>query len=154
MAGFRARNWAWAAIAALALMSCGRETTANAGAPPQRAANERHDPNENAFFYRLTASYIYKPTGEPFVVDFVAGCNVEVRRYNYTGPTYRPHITPEIYYKAAPGGGAVGITTPVVCDKIYWEREGAIPKDFLPELVWFDDPKDLSFGWGYAGEDA
>lgn len=134
--------------------SCSAEQNQDNRVADARAKSEAGpDPNQNSFFYRLTASYVYKPTGEPFIVDFVAGCNVEVEANKYTGSTARESLTPEYFITEAPGGAAVTVTAPVVCSNIYFERD-LIPDDFLPELVWHDDPNWLAFGWAYASEDA
>lgn len=111
------------------------------------------EPDKSGFFYRLQASYIYKPTGEPVEVDYVVGCNVEVQRNKYTGPTHRARRAPEFMYVPAPEGSVIGIRSPNICSDVKFER-GLVPDDFMPMTVFYDDADDLSFGWGYTTEDA
>lgn len=121
-----------------------------AGCDPSAVVSK---PDEGGFFYRLQASYIYKPTGEPVEVDYVVGCNVEVQHNKYSGPTYRARRTPEFIHLPAPEGSAIGIRSSDICSDVKFER-GLVPDDFMPMTIFYDSADDLSFGWGYTTEDA
>lgn len=108
---------------------------------------------QGGFFYRLEAHYTVKATGEPVDFDIVVACNIRTTNYTYTGPSFVAERYPEVMAKATKDGNAVMIRTPRVCQQLQLDR-GHVPDDFVPFAIWFDDVNDLSFGWGYATQDA
>ena len=103
------------------------------------------------FFYRLKAEYTVVKTGEIVEFDIVVGCNIKAQTYSYTGPSYRVSRSPEVIAQATTDGHAVMIQTPKICHQQTLDQT---VKNFLPYAIWFDDVSDLSFGWGYATQDA
>ena len=114
---------------------------------------------ERGYFYRIEASYSLKDTGEPIDFDFVVACGAKVTHWRYTGPSTHVSTHPLVMIKAAPNGGAVLLRAyRELCERgVRWQQvsgEYGAPDDLLPFIIWFDDVNDLSFGWGYATEDA
>ncbi|MEM9014874.1 MAG: hypothetical protein AAGB02_07175 [Pseudomonadota bacterium] len=119
---------------------------------------KRHVEKPGYRHYRLQASYTVRETGEPIEFDFVVSCGAQVTHWRYTGPSTRVSTHPLAMVQPTSDGGAILMRTyRSVCENGFTRpRDGAprVPDDLLPFIIWFDDVKDLSFGWGYATEDA
>lgn len=117
-----------------------------------------------AFFYRLEADFTLKETGEPVRFDYVVACGGVIMNNPHTEPTaFRTHH-PRILHQPVGEHAVLGLSTINMCDSWKWASRmypdtGAreyvrIPDNIRPLAIWFDDVNDLSFGWGYATDDA
>ena len=150
-----------ATLSALALAGCGEGGSSNVKEKSGGVFAEKTVEKEGIFYYRIIASYKVKETGEPLDFDFVVACGASVTHWRYTGPSTRVSTHPLAMVKPTSNGGAVLMRTyRPLCEmgRLRWspyngDTNGA-PFDLLPFVIWFDDVNDLSFGWGYATEDA
>ncbi|MEO1149350.1 MAG: hypothetical protein AAFW83_00005, partial [Pseudomonadota bacterium] len=113
---------------------------------------------ENAFYFRITADYIEKATGQPLSIDYVAACNIATEPSGIGGGrSVRGRVVPEIMIaplpstKEAGSGPAIGVFSIDACSGSYLKY---VPDNAWPYTVVFDDAKKLWYGWGYATEKA
>lgn len=111
------------------------------------------DYRDNGYFYRMTAKFEVKETGEPINFDFVVACNIRVTRWRDGGLSDDSTYTPHTMVKATADGHAVMVSALRKCSGLTSEN-GDVPPDVLPLAVWFDSVDDLSHGLGYVSEDA
>ena len=112
-------------------------------------------------YYRVTADYSVKATGEKISFDYVVVCGGTVTRWTYTSPSVAGTIYPELMILPTATGEAVGVRTPRLCDAGIWgydfrAREWTdktkIPDDFMTFAMWFPDLNDMSFAIGYESD--
>ncbi|MDZ7629756.1 MAG: hypothetical protein U5J99_15245 [Parvularculaceae bacterium] len=150
-----------AAVAGIALVSgCEDSAEADSGSKTRKGGLFTKEVVEQPanYYYRITAGYTVKETGENIVFDFVVACGATVTHWRYTGESTRVSIEPLVMIKPTSNGAAVLLRAyRKICEQgVNWgpEKEYGAPLDVLPFVIWFDDARDLSFGWGYATEDA
>lgn len=123
---------------------------------------ERHSP-ENAFFYRVTADYIVRDTGQEINFDIVVACGTEVTSWIHTSSSYLVEWYPSFMAKPTQDDAAIGIRVPQLCEHYAWglnSRTGEPdpkfasnpPNDFLPSTIWYPDVTNLGFGIGYEAD--
>lgn len=108
---------------------------------------------DRGYFYRMTAKFEVKATGEPIDFNFVVACNIRVTRWRDGGLSDDSTYTPHTMVKATAGGQAVMVKALNACSGLTSENED-VPPDVLPIAIWFDSVEDLSNGLGYVSEDA
>lgn len=141
-------------LAGLALASC------SPGAAP--SSKEQTAERSPSFFYRMTADFILKETGEPIRFDYVVGCGGVTFSNRGTTPTAFITHHPMIMFEPVGDGHVLGLVTIDMCESWKWEPikhgpdkgKSRIPVDLRPLAIWIDDVNDLSFGWGYKTDDA
>jgi hypothetical protein len=108
---------------------------------------------DDGYFYRMTAKFEVKETGEKIDFDFVVACNIRVPRWKTGELSDDSTFSPRLMVKATAGGQAVMLKTLEECSG-FTSENGNIPADILPMTIWFDNVEDLSNGLGYMSEDA
>jgi hypothetical protein len=108
---------------------------------------------DDGYFYRMTAKFEVKETGERIEFDFVAACGVTAPRWKEPQRLEGHRITPHAMVKATADGHAVVVETLEECSG-FTSENGDVPPDVLPMAIWFDNVDDLSNGLGYVSEDA
>lgn len=104
------------------------------------------------YFYRFTANFSHK--GEPLKFDYVVACNIRITTYRGGGGTSDDSTySPKVMMMPTNDGAAIMLRTVRAC-KGQTTENGKVPKDLFPMAIWFDDVNDMTFGWGYATEDA
>jgi hypothetical protein len=118
-------------------------------------------------FFRFTATYTVKATGEVIHFDLVRPCRSVTGRDMYGDKVWAPPIPiqwgsyfSQVKYfpKVTNDHHLIVAQIPNGCQT----RDGApirtsnglVPKDLQPSVIWYDDADDPSFGWRYATEDA
>ncbi|NOT70422.1 MAG: hypothetical protein HOP09_03775 [Hyphomicrobium sp.] len=114
-------------------------------------------------FYRVQVKLSHSDENLDF--DYIVACNL-FEPFLGPAPTpekpsvLNPEIQPERMYRATKDGSAVMVKSIALCsqtrkgDPELSTDSGWVPKDVLPLVVWFEDAKDLSHGWGYVSEAA
>ena len=103
------------------------------------------------FFYRFNANFSHK--GEKLNFDYVVACNIRVTVYRGGDRSDDSFYSPKVMMMPTSDGGAVLLRTIDAC-KGQTTANGEVPADLFPMAIWFDDVNDMTFGWGYATEDA
>lgn len=103
------------------------------------------------YFYRFSANYSHN--GESLNFDYVVACNIRVTSYRDGGTSNDSTYTPKVMMMPTSDGGAIMVRTIRAC-KGETTANGDVPEDLFPMAIWFDDINDMTFGWGYATEDA
>ena len=109
---------------------------------------------ERTAFYRVRASYTVKDTGEHIDFDYVATCQVFETHYRDGDRSVdTPYgVTPNVFIAPTRDGHAILVVTPRACQ--HQAKTGGIPPDLIPLTMFFEDMKNLRFGWGYTSQDA
>ena len=150
-----------ATLSALALAGCGEGGSGEGRERTERGGGlftKKQVEQRGGYHFRVQASYTEKDTGKPLEFDYIVSCGSRTTHWRYTGPSSMVIVNPLVMIKPTSNGGAVLIRNPtLVCelgvdDEAYYGK--TIPDDFMPFVIWFEDVNDLSFGWGYATEDA
>jgi hypothetical protein len=134
---------------ALILAAYGGVTTFERRASLVHAAYAKDD----GYFYRMTAKFEVKETGEKIDFDYVVACGIQAPRWKDETHFQSGRVTPHAMVKATADGHAVVVQTLEECGG-FTSENGAIPPDVLPLAIWFDSADDLSNGLGYVSEDA
>jgi hypothetical protein len=108
---------------------------------------------EHVIYYRVKASFVVKDTQERIDFDYVAACAV-------VDTTYRDGdrsmdtlgVNPKSLIMPTRDGHAIQVSTPEACHGEV--ARGDIPPDLFPFTVFYENVADMSFGWGYASQDA
>jgi hypothetical protein len=108
---------------------------------------------DRGYFYRMTAKFTVKETGEALDFDYVVACNIRLTRWRDGGLSNDSTFSPRVMVKATAAGQAVMLKTFYLCNGLTSENEN-LPPDALPMAIWFDSVEDLSNGIGYVSEDA
>ncbi len=108
---------------------------------------------DQGYFYRMTAKFTVKETGEALDFDYVVACNIRLTRWRDGGLSNDSTFSPRVIVKATAGGQAVMLKTFNLCNGITSENEN-LPPDALPMAIWFDSVEDLSNGLAYVSDDA
>jgi hypothetical protein len=135
-----------AGAVALALAAFAAVAAFERRASPIQAAYAKDD----GYFYRMTAKFEGKETGERIDFDFVVACGIRAPRWKDGEQSFG--TTPHAMVKATADGHAVMVQTLQECGGSTTDN-GNIPPDVLPMAVWFDNVDDLSNGLGYVSED-
>ncbi|MGY3581983.1 hypothetical protein ACVIGB_001094 [Bradyrhizobium sp. USDA 4341] len=117
----------------------------------------------NSSFFRFTAEYTVKATGEKIKFDLVRPCDPQYARdVNGSSIGLGPgKFNPNSYFwnvgifpKVTADHHLISVHIPHRCGQ--WSIYGTWPedKDLLPWTAWFDDADTMEFGWMYASEDA
>lgn len=109
------------------------------------------DNRPQGYFYRFKARFSHN--GEPLTFDYVVACNIRITTYRGGGRSNDSTYAPKVMMKATSDGGAIMVRTVNACKGQTTEFDG-VPEDLFPMAIWFDDVNDMTFGWGYATEDA
>lgn len=109
------------------------------------------DNRPQGYFYRFKASFSHK--GEPLEFDYVVACDIRITSYRGGGTSNDSTFAPKIMMMPTGDGAAVMVRTIRAC-KGETTENGRAPEDLFPMAIWFDDVNDMTFGWGYASEDA
>ncbi len=104
-------------------------------------------------YFRLTADYTLKETGEDIRFDYVVACGGKATRWTFTTPSVLRSRYPQLMMQATSTGAAVGIRTPDACRNDLWEL-GRIPDDFIPTVLWYPDVNDLGLAISFETEKA
>jgi hypothetical protein len=117
---------------------------------------DKQSNQDQGYFYRVKVKLSHGDENLDF--DYVVACNIRVTRWKDGGLSDDTRLTPERMYRATAAGNAVSVKTPALCGmpgrpQLLTET-GYVPPDLLPLIIWFDDAKELSYGWGYVGEAA
>jgi hypothetical protein len=113
---------------------------------------------QESTYFRLKIGLSHK--GEPIDMDIVVGCGVRITDSRLTGVSIDiMSMYPFVYARPIPGGHAVLVRTREIAGDYRLCRggttaNGAVPKDWLPFIVWYDNADDLSHGIGYLTQDA
>ncbi len=116
---------------------------------------------DEGYYYRYTASYTVKETGEILDVNVVVPCRFKVTQYKGGGSSRDPLIGADwfdqpyanIAYKFTRDGHVLLIGAPGACVTRYVSPTAGPDHNLLLRAYWFDDA-DLRFGWMYASADA
>ena len=103
-------------------------------------------------YFRFQADYSHK--GEAIRFDYVVACRISVPLDRAGEIMSEGNYAPKFFIKATSDDGALMVRTPRACRENHTTESGGVPDDLFPFVVWFDDVEDLSFGLGYATEDA
>lgn len=120
---------------------------------PNAAENPWSKASEDAFepnFFRLRAHYSYQ--GRPIDFDIVVGCYIRAHHRHAILHSYAVRY-PYFFILPTGDGHEIMQVVPIACRGETTEN-GLVPKDFLPGVVWFDEPKDYRLGVAYFSEDA
>lgn len=109
------------------------------------------DNRPQGYFYRFKASFSHK--GEPLEFDYVVACDIRITSYRGGGTSNDSTFAPKVMMMPTGDGAAVMVRTIRACNGETTEN-GRAPEDLFPMAIWFDDVNDMTFGWGYASEDA
>lgn len=104
-----------------------------------------------SYFFRLKAKYRHK--GQPVDFDIVVACGIRVDRYRSGDSGFLASRYPRFFVKETHDGHAVMQIVPIVC-RGETTKDGRVPGDFLPGVIWFDKPGDYRFGIACVSEDA
>lgn len=138
----------------LLLTGCGFETIVL----PRWWSPWRVETEHETTYYRLKVALSHK--GQPIDLDVVVGCGVRSQHYSYGETSVEiGGMYPLVYAVAIPGGHAVKVRTLPVVDGYSLcqggtSDNGAVPREWIPFITWYDDARDLSHGIGYATPDA
>jgi hypothetical protein len=119
-----------------------------------REAAARQAMIESVVRYRVKASYIVKDTGEHIDFDYVAACAVFETHYRDGDRSIDTPfgVAPHTFIAPTRDGHAIQVVTPKACD--HQAETGNIPPDLIPLVIFYEDVKNLRFGWGYTSQDA
>jgi hypothetical protein len=81
---------------------------------------------DKGYFYRMTARFTVKETGEALDFDYVVACNIRLTRWRDGGLSNDSTFSPRVMVKATAGGQAVMLKTFYACNGITSDR-GALP---------------------------
>lgn len=128
-----------------------------AAAAVETAAREtaaRQKRIESVGYYRVRAAYTVKDTGERIEFDYVAACATAVTMYRDGDRSVDTPfgIAPKTVAAPTRDGHAIQIVTPNACHGEV--AAGYIPPDLIPLTIFYEDVRDLHFGWGYTSQDA
>ena len=120
----------------------------------RKSAADRQAQIEAVGYYRVRASYTVKDTGERIDFDYVAACATVVTMYRDGDRSVDTPfgIAPKTFILPTQGGHAIQVVTPKACNRE--AEEGYIPPDLIPLTIFYEDVRDLHFGWGYTSQDA
>lgn len=116
-----------------------------------------------AFYYRVTANYIVRQTGEEINFDFVVTCGGEITRWRSGSPSVAESWYPNFMAVPTQNGAAVGMRVPQACSDWAWGENWRTgepdpryaanpPDDFLPAIIWYPDVNYLGFGISYESD--
>lgn len=141
------RRLTWLAVAGVAALGVW-------GGLRWRAAAARQAQIEGVGYYRVRAAYTVKDTGERVEFDYVAACAVAVTMYRDGDRSVDTPfgVAPKTVIAPTRDGHAIQVVTPRACHGEV--EEGWIPPDLIPLTIFYEDVRDLHFGWGYTSQDA
>jgi hypothetical protein len=145
----------WGRVATLAISAVALAFGVWAGATQHSSSQSRVEQTyskDNGYFYRMTAKFTVKETGEAVDFDYVVACNIRLTRWRDGGLSNDSSFGPRMMVKATAGRQAVMLKTLRACHGLTSEN-GDVPPDVLPLAIWFDSVDDLSNGLGYVSED-
>lgn len=116
-----------------------------------------------AFYFRVTADYIVRQTGEEIKFDFVVTCGGEITRWRSGSPSAAETWYPNFMAVPTQDGAAVGMRVPQLCSDWAWGENWRTgkpdpryaanpPDDFLPAIIWYPDVNYLGFGISYESD--
>jgi hypothetical protein len=145
----------WGRVATLAFGVVALTFSVWAGATRHSSSQSRVEQTyskDNGYFYRMTAKFTVKETGEAVDFDYVVACNIRLTRWRDGGLSNDSSYSPRMMVKATAGGQAAMLKTLGACHGLTSE-DGDVPSDVPPLAIWFDSVDDLSNGLGYVSED-
>lgn len=105
-------------------------------------------------YYRVTADYKVKATGETVNFDYVVVCGGSVTNWSYTTPSIITTYHPNIMLMPTASGEVIGVKAPQMCSTRHWEDDSnfPIPADFMPVTLWYPNVSNLGFAFGYVSD--
>jgi len=102
-------------------------------------------------YFRLKVDVDYR--GEPQHFDIVVGCNVVGIEYKDGSSTREVGLVPTVYGRRMPDGKGLVVRAPDACHG-ETTANGAVPADFMPVMIVYDDANTLGFGIAYMVDEA
>ena len=101
------------------------------------------------YFAKVRLEYVLTDSGEPFVIEYISACGAQVIDTRHAGRSVFPTIIPRFYSVPTPDKkSAISVKLSGICDDRPIDAYAG-RTDFWPKIIWHDDIKRLSFGWGY-----
>lgn len=109
---------------------------------------EKEERVSTGSFFMFTVDVEYK--GKPFRIQYPVGCSYHLSK-DLSGDNIveGASLSPSVFGKETPDGGALVVKTPVFCD---YEKDidaGKVPSTYNPLIVHYEDAEKPWFGLGY-----
>lgn len=106
--------------------------------------------DHGSYYFRMKADYSHD--GQPINFDIVVACSIRVSRSRGGDSGFLATRYPRFFVKRTHDDHPVMQIVPSAC-RGETTKNGQIPSDFLPGIIWFDKLGDYRFGIAYVSED-
>lgn len=106
---------------------------------------------KGGYFFRVKVKLTLASNDEPVDFDVIVACAVKFTNYRDGDRSFFATMAPELFMQRVRGNHGVMLKLPRLCQR-QTTKNGRVPADFLPGILWFKDADDWLRATGYFTE--